>query len=451
MGSSLGASRRLGAGLAAVALVMAACSGGAATAQPATAAPTIAPAATSAAPTAAPSANLGVDDGTTVTMWTRSVTAVQTQALVDAYNASHKNKVQLTVVPFADYLQKVGAAAGGNQLPDLLGGNVIDAPNYASRGLWQDLTSRIASLPFAASLAPSHIQAATYNGKVYAVPHVMDVSALYYNTVLFQKAGLDPANPPKTLADLKAAADKIKALGADYGGMYFPGNCAGCMVFTVFPSVWGAGGKVLNTDGTVSTSDSSESVAVLDFYNKLFTSGSMMASSKNENGTTQNNAFATGKVGFALLGSKALGTIKETADLKMGVAPIPSSNGGVSTFVGGDVMGVSSSSTHADAAWNFLAWSMTDQVQLDIFAKALFIPVRTDLAENQYAKNDARLVTFNKLVAQGQTPYSKNFFQCFNDANGPYLSMMRAAFFGTDAAAAVQTGNPKITTCLAGS
>jgi multiple sugar transport system substrate-binding protein len=94
---------------------------------------------------------------------------------------------------------------------------------------------------------------------------------------------------------------------------------------------------------------------------------------------------------------------------------------------------------------------MTDQVQLDIFAKALFIPVRTDLAENQYAKNDARLVTFNKLVAQGQTPYSKNFFQCFNDANGPYLSMMRAAFFGTDAAAAVQTGNPKITTCLAGS
>lgn len=440
---------RLTAGLAVLALAVAACGSGGATTAP-SAAPSSGPSGgATTVPAASP--NLGVDDGTTLTMWTRSVTAVQTQALVDAYNASHKNQVQLTVVPFQEYLQKVGAAAGGNQLPDLLGGNVIDGPNYASRGLWQDITARIASLPYSAALAPSHIKAATYDGKVYAVPHVIDVSALYYNEVLFQKAGLDPANPPKTMDELKAAADKIAALGADYGGIYFPGNCAGCLVFTVWPSIWGAGGTVMNADGTAATLDSTESVGVFDAYNKLFKSGTLMDSSRNETGATQNEAFATGKVGFALLGSKALGTIKESADLKMGVSAIPSLNGGVSTFVGGDMMGISASSSKADAAWNFLAWTMDEQTQLDIFAKAKFIPVRTDLAENQYAKADPRLVTFNSLVAKGQTPYSKNFFQCFNDPNGPWLSLIRAAVFGDGAAAAAQSGNPKVTSCLAGS
>ena len=38
----------------------------------------------------------GVDDGTTLTMWTRAATEARSQALVDAYNASHQNQIELT-------------------------------------------------------------------------------------------------------------------------------------------------------------------------------------------------------------------------------------------------------------------------------------------------------------------------------------------------------------------
>lgn len=443
---------RLAVALSMAVLIVAACSSGGATTAPSTASAPATQAPASQGPeSAAPPAEPGVDDGTTITMWTRSVTAAQTEALVKAYNESHQNQVELTIVPFQEYLQKVGAAAGGNQLPDLLGGNVIDGPNYASRGLWQDLTGRINELSFKDALAPSHIEAASFEGMVYAVPHVIDVSALYYNEILFTQVGLDPAAPPTTLTELKDAADKIAALGPDYGGIYFPGNCAGCLVFTVWPSIWGSGGTVMNPDGTAATLDSTESIGVFSAYNEMFKSGAMMDSSRNEGGPTQNEAFATGKVGFALLGSKALGTIAESEALKMGVTPIPSLDGGISTFVGGDMMGISASSTKADAAWNFLAWSMSEEVQLELFAKALFIPVRTDLAENEYAANDPRLVTFNKLVAEGETPYSRNFFQCFNDPNGPWLSLIREAVFGEDAAAAATSGSPKVTSCLAAS
>jgi multiple sugar transport system substrate-binding protein len=53
----------------------------------------------------------GVDDGTKITMWTRAATQAQSQRLVKAYNASHKNKVDLTIIPTDNYQARVAAAA----------------------------------------------------------------------------------------------------------------------------------------------------------------------------------------------------------------------------------------------------------------------------------------------------------------------------------------------------
>jgi multiple sugar transport system substrate-binding protein len=386
----------------------------------------------------------------TLTMWTRSVTAEQSQALVDAYNASHEHQIELTVVPFEQYLQTVGAAARGDDLPDLLAANVIDGPNYASQGLWTDLSDRLAELPYADQLAPSHIHAATWEDQVYAVPHVIDVSALYYNEVLLERAGLDPDDPPASLGELAEAAAEVAQLDGA-GGLYLPGNCAGCLVFTVFPSIWAGGGTVMNADGTAATLDSPAALAAFGAYHEMYESGAMLPESRNEAGPTQNEAFAAGGVGFALLGSKALGTIEESDQLRMGVAPIPGPDGGVSTFVGGDIIGISSSASDAaaEAAWEFLTWSMSEEVQLEIFAQDLFIPVRTDLADNEYAAADPRLVLFNELVAQGQTPYSARFFQTFNDPNGPWLALIREAVFG-DGPQAAAARNADVTASLAG-
>ena len=159
-----------------------------------------------------------VDDGTTITMWTRSPTATFSQTLIDAYNASHKNKVQLTVFPADSYQQKVGTAAGAKQLPDLLASDVVYAPNYAAKGVYLDVTERVNQLPFKDKLATAHMKAASYNGKNYAVPHDIDLSAVFYNKALFTRAGLDPDKPPTTLAEIRTDAEKINALGGDVNG-----------------------------------------------------------------------------------------------------------------------------------------------------------------------------------------------------------------------------------------
>src|SRR5690606_16428043 len=83
---------------------------------------------------------LGVDDGTELTMWTRSATETQSQLLVDAYNATHKNQVKLTVFPVDEYLGRVGTAAGAQELPDLVSLDVVFVPQFTTAGALLDIT-----------------------------------------------------------------------------------------------------------------------------------------------------------------------------------------------------------------------------------------------------------------------------------------------------------------------
>jgi len=388
-----------------------------------------------------------VDNGTTITMWTRAATSAQSQLLVDAYNASHENKVQLTVIPTDNYAQKVATAAGGNALPDLFAADVIFAPNYTSKNLYLDITERIAALPFKDKLAPSHIQLGTYKGKRYAVPHTIDLSVIFWNKDLYTKAGLDPEKGPRTLAELGEQARKVQTLGGEINGTTEGGNCGGCGVFTLWPSVWAAGGEVMNAEGTVATLDSPAVKSVLSIWRQLYADGVAQPGSKDEQGPTWVGRFLSGKVGVAPMPSTTL-ALMDKAGLHVGVAPISGPDGGESTFVGGDVIGISSTSSKPDAAWNFLEWTLSETTQVQIMAKNKDLLLRTDLAENAFSSADPRMVTSLKVLAKGKTPYALNFNQTFNDPQGPWLATMRGALFGPDLEAALAQGNAKVTASL---
>jgi multiple sugar transport system substrate-binding protein len=396
--------------------------------------------------TAGPTA---VDDGTTITMWTRSSTSTFSQTLVDAYNASHKNKVRLTVFPADSYQQKVGTAAGAHQLPDVLASDVVYAANYASKGVFLDITDRVNQLPFKAALAPAHMKAATFDGRNYAVPHDIDLSAMFYNKVLFTRAGLDPNKPPTTLADMVADAKKINALGGGINGYFFGGACPGCQLFTSWPMIWASGGTVLNAQGTASTIDNPVAAKVYGLLRQMYTDGIVPASAKNESGPTWTQSFDNGTIGIQPMGATGLQIIKEGPNLQVGVAPIPGLNGGSSSFVGGDVIGISSNSQHTAQAWDFISWTLSQQAQVQVVAKSKNITVRSDLANNTYANQDPRLIEFNKLAAHGQTPISVNFGKTYNDPNGPWTSAVIDAVFGTgDVASLLRQHNAAITESL---
>jgi multiple sugar transport system substrate-binding protein len=388
------------------------------------------------------------DSGVTITMWTRAATETQSKLLVEAYNAAHKNKVELTVIPTDNYAQKVATAAGGKSLPDVFAADVIFAPNYTSKNLYLDITSRIDALPFKDSLAPSHIKLGTYEGKKYAVPHTLDLSVIFWNKDLYSKAGLDPEKGPTSLKELAEHARKIQALGGDINGTTLGGNCGGCGVFTIWPSVWAAGADVMNPDGTLATLDTQPVKDVFAIWRQLYADGIAQPGSKDEQGPTWVGRFLSGKVGVGPMPSTTLAGM-DKAGLKIGVVPIPGPDGGQSTFVGGDVIGISSTTKNAEAAWHFLAWTLSEAAQVEVLAKNKDLIARTDLVENKYSAADPRVVTSLKVIANGKTPYALNFNQTFNNPQGPWLGVMRAALFGPDLDKGLAEGNAKVTASLA--
>jgi multiple sugar transport system substrate-binding protein len=385
----------------------------------------------------------GTDDGSTLTLWTRAPLEKQAKLLVEAYNAGHKNQVSLTVVPNDDYVAKVGAAAGSDGLPDLFAADIVYVPNWVKQGLFKDLSANIGALSFKDSINKGHLAAGTNDGKEYVLPFVLDLSMLFWNKALFKEAGLDPDKAPANLEEFAAAAKAVQGLKKK--GVYGTAtglNCGGCLVFTWFPSIWAGGGKVFNENGTHATLADDQAKKVYDTWRDLWASGAVLPSSKDEAGPTWTAGFTEGKVGLMFYPA----TLLSSTSFDVGVAGIPGPGGGASTFVGGDGIGVSKDSKKAAQSWNFLNWMMSEDAQVGVLAKDNDAVSRSDLANNEYAAKDPRLVTINEVAGKGETPVADNFQQAFNAPNSPWLSLVRDAVLGDGGR--VQSDNDEITSVL---
>ncbi|WP_029264423.1 MULTISPECIES: ABC transporter substrate-binding protein [unclassified Microbacterium] len=385
----------------------------------------------------------GVDDGSTLTLWTRAPIERQAKLLVDAYNDSHENQVELTVVPNDDYVAKVGAAAGSGGLPDLFAADIVYVPNWAQQGLFADLSTQIDGLDFKDEINQGHLDAGTVDDKEYVLPFALDLSMLFWNKELFAEAGLDPEKAPATLEEFSEAVQAVQALNKpDTYGTATGLNCGGCLVFTWFPSVWASGEEVMSDDGTESLLNGDSAQAVYDTWAELEEAGAVLPSSTDETGPTWTAAFSEGKVGVMPFPA----TLLPSLEFDAGVAGIPGVDGGVSTFVGGDGIGISKDSKQSAQAWNFLDWMMSEEAQVEVLAKDGNAVSRGDLADNEYAAADPRLVTINEVAAQGSTPVALNFQQAFNAPGSPWLTLVRNRVLnGEDS---VDADNDEITAIL---
>jgi multiple sugar transport system substrate-binding protein len=385
----------------------------------------------------------GVDDGTTLTLWTRAPLEKQANLLVDAYNESHENQVELTVVPNDDYVAKVGAAAGSNGLPDLFAADIVYVPNWVEQGLFQDITENIDGFDFKDDINKGHLAAGTLDGKEHVLPFVLDLSMLFWNKDLASEAGLDAEAGPANLEEFAEWAKAIQALDKpDTYGTATGLNCGGCLVFTWFPSNWADGQEVLSDDGTESLLASDTSKEIYATWKDLWDSGAVLPSSKDEAGPTWTAAFTEGKVGIMPYPA----TLLSSTPFDVGVSGLPGPEGGASTFVGGDGLGISKDSKKSAQAWNFLSWMMSEEAQVGVLAKDDNVVSRSDLASNEYSEKDPRLVTINEVAGQGDTPVAINFQQAFNAPNSPWLTMIRNAVLGDGES--IDADNDEITAVL---
>ena len=375
---------------------------------------------------------LGVDDGTELTLWTRAATQARVDQLVQAYNASHKNKVTATYVVTDDYQTKVGAAGAANGLPDLFSADVVFMPNWTSAGLFQDITDKINNMPGIDKVAQAGIDVGTWEGKKYGMPFIADLSVWMWNKKLYKQAGLDPEKGPTSLVEFAAQARAVAKLGGNVHGTFWGGSCGGCEAFTWMPIAWADGETILNKEGTESHANSEEWKSIFKIFHDMAADGTaMMPETQTETGPTWTSFFPKGIIGVMPMPAASSYGGNGIEDADIGVTPIAGVKGGQATFIGGDDIGISRDSKKVDAAWNFLAWVQSDEAQIEVVAKNGNILTRTDLANNKYF-TDPRVVLFNTIGAKGQTPLAKNFGATFNDPQGPWVALMQDVVFGDE-------------------
>jgi multiple sugar transport system substrate-binding protein len=374
------------------------------------------------------------DSGAVMTMWARNTSNNIAEVIVDTYNASHQNQIELTIVPNEAYPQKVAAAAASGGLPDLLASDVVYSPNYVKQGLLQDITERMEALPFHDSLAPAHGEAASMDGATYGAPFIVDSSLILYNKTLFAEAGLDPEKGPTDYDEIYEYAKAVQDLDKpDTYGFYFGGNCPGCNAYTLFGNLAAAGEEPLLDDGAKANVDTDAMKETLDLYKRLWDDGLVAPSAETEDGVNWNTLFNEGKIGILPRGTGNFANLAN-ASFDWGVASLPAPDGSATSgFIGGDVLGITSSSEYADQAWNFIEWTLSEENQVDVVAKAGSLPSRIDLAENEYSAADPRIVQAIKGEETGYTPATPAYATAINNPNGPWLAMIRAYVFEGDA------------------
>lgn len=380
----------------------------------------------------------GTDDGTEITLWTRSPLERQAKNAVEAYNKSHKNQVKLEIIPNDDMEGKVGSASQTDSLPDILAGDVVRIPYWASEGIFTDITKQIDGLSNKSDLQQGHIEAGTVDGSEYTLPFITDVSVMVWNKALYKEAGLDPEKGPSSIDEFVQQAKAVAALNKDgVAGSYLAGQSGGALVFDLFPSVWADGESVMNDDGTEATLDNDSMKAVLDAYKTLAnTTNGLGAGSKEETGATWTAPFANGKIGvmpYPNTSTTALFDAEKDGGFEVGVAPIPGSKEGkTSMFLGGDAMGISKDSKHVAQAWNFLNWLMQADSQKTVFADNGDTASNIQTLKTAYDDADPRVQTINSVIidGNGQTPKSPAFNEAFNAAGSPWQLLVQNAVWG---------------------
>jgi multiple sugar transport system substrate-binding protein len=329
---------------------------------------------------------------------------------------------------------KLAQAVASGEVPDLMGMDLIYAPQFEKAGQLVDITDKIKDWPELKTASPGHMTVATFDKRLYGVPLYADVSALFYNKDLFEKAGLDPNKPPTSLGEIREYADKITALGGDIKGYYLPGSCAGCNIFTVGPLMWASGAKI-ETAGPGDEPLVGEGVKqVLQFARDIIKAGDVHESDRAETGNTFHLQFGSGKVGMMGTGNFNIQLVKDqNPNMKFGITLLPGVKpGSAASFIGGDLVVVPKGSKRVDDAVDFMKFILSDEVQVEGYAKLLNLTTRADMVDNQYFKSEPLVQDVAKALTVGRTPYTLTFFEQINSPQGPWLQMLQRAYYTDD-------------------
>ena len=235
----------------------------------------------------------------------------------------------------------------------------------------------------------------TYNymGTQYSLPFHGDATIMYYNKTAFEAAGLDPENPPTTIAEMAEVAEKLLIKDGDtvkqyaitlglqncYLNNWIPNQGEG---FYIGNNEAGRTGRMtevtFDTDGTMLT--------LLNEWQKVLDTGAVQSV---DSGDQPKDEFTSGLSAMFIGGNWAMTSIEEAAaenGFELGVCELPKVQeddmGGVCP--GGTSLYIVNKDDEArvQAAWEFMKWWVSAENQTEFCMQTKYIPVNAKTLEN---------------------------------------------------------------------
>lgn len=200
---------------------------------------------------------------------------------------------------------------------------------------------------------------ATVDGELYGVPFHNSTPLLYYNVEHFKEAGLDPAKPPRTWAEMVDAAKKLSK--GDRSGFMMPAgyDYLGWLMEALSLS---NGGRYFNEDyGGEVYYDQPSMLGAARFVEDLIFKHKVMPQGVTEAGGVS-TAFFAGKASMVLLSTGSLSFIRENMKTPYDVAFVPKNVRNAVPIGGASlVMFAGQNEESRKAGWKFIKWlSSTD-------------------------------------------------------------------------------------------
>ncbi|WP_156926015.1 ABC transporter substrate-binding protein [Glycomyces arizonensis] len=310
------------------------------------------------------------------------------EGIVDDFNASHDDITINTEVKTWDSIDDtLLTALSAGEGPNIVAMPAERLPVYASKGAFAPLDDFYADEGGnTANLNPGAVAMEEVEGTKYGVPSGFVPLAVYYNTAMFEEAGIDGF--PQTWDEWVEAAKKLTVDENGDGtperyGVALPDHAT--VANGLWPSLFYGNGGGIVQDGEA-VIDSPQNAETLEFWRSAIAGDKI--SPTGLDGIGSDELFSGGKAAMTV-GGPWMASIATENDIDYAIAPIPAGPETQAASAIGISMATTVDSSDAELAGaeEFFSFFLNDENSVKWSLGSGWPPLRTDIPAEAVAEN----------------------------------------------------------------
>lgn len=228
-------------------------------------------------------------------------------------------------------------------------------------------------------------------GVLRSMPWSVSNPILMFNAAAFEKAGLDPADPPQTLEEVREASQKIVDSGAaKYGIALRIEPYVNEFLFAKSGAVYVNNGNGRDERATAAQLDSEIGLQIWTWWKDMVDDGLALNTGGEAGNIDHLLAIGTKDAAMAFEASSVLGTVQAVLEsgqypgVVIGTGPLPALTAGGGVPVGDGSLWIPKASTQEKrgAAWEFIKFLSEPAQQAYLSFACGFVPIRQSAPED---------------------------------------------------------------------